>query len=360
MTPDPPLGDYQAKRDFDRTPEPSGGGRRRGRAGTGPPRFVVQEHHATALHWDLRLERDGVLVSWAVPKGIPPDPRTNHLAVRTEDHPLECLDFQGDIPTGEYGAGRMSVWDRGVFEVLKWSDREVQVIFHGEKVQGRYALFATGGRRGNDWMIHRMDPPADPDRQPLPSGDDLLPMTATAGDLPAGKGWRYEPWWPGRRLVVPFDGGRPIPPDGLRLPELAALGETLGSLAVVLDGVLVAIADDGRPDRGRLDRRLAATTATAARRLAGRVPLTFVVVDLLWIDGRSVTTLGLDERRGLLEEAVGRGTAWVVTPRHGDGQALLLAAGDTGFAGVIAKRAGSRYTPGRTSPDWVAARAPSG
>ena len=161
-------------------------------------------------------------------------------------------------------------------------------------------------------MIHRMDPPADPDRQPLPSGDDLLPMTATAGDLPAGKGWRYEPWWPGRRLVVPFDGGRPIPPDGLRLPELAALGETLGSLAVVLDGVLVAIADDGRPDRGRLDRRLAATTATAARRLAGRVPLTFVVVDLLWIDGRSVTTLGLDERRGPARGSGG--------PRHGMGR----------------------------------------
>ena len=156
MTPDPPLGDYQAKRDFDRTPEPSGGGRRRGRAGTGPPRFVVQEHHATALHWDLRLERDGVLVSWAVPKGIPPDPRTNHLAVRTEDHPLEYLDFQGDIPTGEYGAGRMSVWDRGVFEVLKWSDREVQVIFHGEKVQGRYALVRHRGPAGE-----RLDDPPD-------------------------------------------------------------------------------------------------------------------------------------------------------------------------------------------------------
>src|SRR5580700_12216113 len=114
-----PLNAYQAKRDFEETPEPAGAVT----PSDGPLRFVVQEHHATALHWDLRLERDGVLVSWAVPKGIPPDPRTNHLAVRTEDHPLEYLDFQGDIPTGEYGAGRMSVWDRGVFEVLKWSDR---------------------------------------------------------------------------------------------------------------------------------------------------------------------------------------------------------------------------------------------
>jgi len=357
MTPDPPLGDYQAKRDFGRTPEPAGGGRRRGRTGSGPPRFVVQEHHATALHWDLRLERDGVLASWAVPKGIPPDPRSNHLAVRTEDHPLEYLEFQGDIPTGEYGAGRMSVWDRGVFEVQKWTDREVQVIFHGEKVQGRYALFATGGRRGRDWMIHRMDPPIDPDRQPLPSEDELAPMLATPGDLPAGDAWRYEPWWPGLRLVVPFDGGRPIVPNAPRLPEVAALGEALGSLAIVLDGVIVAIADDGRPDRQRLDRRLAAASAASARRLAGRVPLTFVAVDVLWIDGRSVTALGLEERRTLLDEAVGRGPAWVVTPRHADGEALLLAATDTGFAGVIAKRAGSPYTPGQASPDWVAAPA---
>ena len=246
-----------------------------------------------------------------------------------------------------------------MFEVQKWTDREVKVIFHGEKDQGRYVLFATGGRNGQDWMIHRMDPPSDPDRQPLPSGDELRPMLATPGDLPTGEGWRYEPWWPGQRLVVPFDGGRPIVPTGLRLPELAALGEALGSLAVVLDGVVVAIADDGRPDRARLERRLAATSAASARRLAGRVPLTFVVVDLLWVDGRSVTHLGLDGRRALLDQAVSRGPAWVVTPRQSDGEALLLAAGDTGFAGVIAKREGSPYHPGLTSPDWVASRAPA-
>ncbi len=348
-----PLDQYRQKRDFRASPEPAGGRRRAGRRGTGPPRFVVQEHHATALHWDLRLERDGMLASWAVPKGIPVDPKTNHLAVHTEDHPIEYLDFEGDIPPGQYGAGSMRIWDRGVYEVEKWSDREVMVVFHGERVDGRYVLFATGGRGGRDWMIHRMDPPADPDREPMPAGEDLVPMEATPGDLPRGRSWTFEPWWPGRRLVVPFDGGRPVLESEVRLPELNALGEALGSTSVVLDGVLVAVADDGRPDRGRLDRRLGATSASSARRLAGRIPLTFAIVDVLWLDGRRTTGLHLEERRALVDRTVARGPAWLVSPRQDDGRALLEAAGATGFAGVIAKRAGSRYEPGSVSGDWI-------
>src|SRR5215469_10236736 len=105
------LDTYKAKRDFSATPEPAAEG---GTADTGDaPRFVVQEHHARRLHWDLRLERDGVLASWALPKGVPPDPKVNHLAVPTEDHPLSYLDFKGDIPAGSYGAGTMSIWDHG-------------------------------------------------------------------------------------------------------------------------------------------------------------------------------------------------------------------------------------------------------
>src|SRR5260370_1134301 len=106
--------------------------------GATPRRFVVQEHHARARHWDLRLERDGVLASWAVPKGIPVDPKRNHLAVQTEDHPIEYLTFTGEIPAGEYGGGSMGVWDTGTFETHKWDEREVMVTFHGSRVNGKY------------------------------------------------------------------------------------------------------------------------------------------------------------------------------------------------------------------------------
>jgi bifunctional non-homologous end joining protein LigD len=156
------LDRYRAKRDFDATPEP--GGEAAGEEAR-RDRFVVHEHHARRLHWDLRLERDGVLVSWAVPKGIPPDPSRNHLAVHTEDHPLEYIDFHGDIPAGQYGAGTMKIWDRGTYETHKFRDKEVMITFHGERLHGRYVLFRT---RGDDWMIHRMDPPEDPEREPMP------------------------------------------------------------------------------------------------------------------------------------------------------------------------------------------------
>src|SRR5438094_5139115 len=115
MAPDK-LHTYRAKRDFKKTAEPTG----KDAAAVNEARFVVQEHHATRLHWDLRLEHDGVAASWAIPNGIPPDPKENRLAVQTEDHPLEYLEFEGDIPKGEYGAGKMRIWDRGTFETIKW------------------------------------------------------------------------------------------------------------------------------------------------------------------------------------------------------------------------------------------------
>ena len=123
---------------------PSGRG---GRRKTARPRFVIQEHHARALHWDFRLEHDGVLVSWAIPKGLPLDKKSNHLAVHTEDHPLEYGSFEGTIPEGEYGGGQVILWDVGTYDEIKWSDREVMVVLHGKKAEGQYVLFATGAGR---------------------------------------------------------------------------------------------------------------------------------------------------------------------------------------------------------------------
>jgi len=132
------LGEYRAKRNFGTTAEPEGGEV----TAEESLRFVIQEHDATRLHWDLRLEHGGVLVSWAVPKGLPEAPNENHFAAATEDHPLEYLDFDGEIPKGEYGAGTMKIWDRGTYERLKWEPRKVEVALHGERLDARYALFA--------------------------------------------------------------------------------------------------------------------------------------------------------------------------------------------------------------------------
>jgi bifunctional non-homologous end joining protein LigD len=140
-TPDK-LSSYRKKRDFDASGEPAGEVGAPGDA----PRFVVQEHHATRQHWDLRLEHEGVLASWAIPNGIPPDPADNRLAVRTEDHPLQYLEFSGVIPNGQYGAGTMTIWDAGVYELHKFSDDKVEVTFHGERLSGRYGLFPIGRR----------------------------------------------------------------------------------------------------------------------------------------------------------------------------------------------------------------------
>ncbi|MFP5361656.1 MAG: DNA polymerase ligase N-terminal domain-containing protein, partial [Thermoleophilia bacterium] len=197
-----PLDEYKRKRDPERTPEPSGDSAAGG-AGAAPPqkRFVVQEHHATRLHWDLRLEHEGVAASWAIPNGIPEDPKENRLAVHTEDHPLEYLEFEGDIPKGEYGAGKMRIWDRGTYETHKFDDAKVEVTFHGERLRGRYGLFPLKKRKGEaagkDWMIHRMDPAEDPTREPMPPR--VSPMLAKpAKQLPAGDDdWAYEIKWDG-------------------------------------------------------------------------------------------------------------------------------------------------------------------
>src|ERR1700688_1276817 len=179
------LADYRQRRDPSVTPEPvPSSTAKRGRVPVGaaaPPRtFVIQEHHARALHWDFRLERDGVLVSWAVAQGLPLDKKTNHLAVHTEDHPLEYASFSGTIPHGEYGGGEVKIWDHGTYDELKWSDREVMVVLHGQRIDGTYVLFATkgAGRRGDQaesrsWMLHRMDD-APAGYEPLPR--DLRPM----------------------------------------------------------------------------------------------------------------------------------------------------------------------------------------
>jgi bifunctional non-homologous end joining protein LigD len=345
-----PLDRYRAKRDFGVTPEPAGDtdATHRGEQA----RFVVQEHHARALHWDFRLERDGVLVSWALPKGVPPDPGVNHLAVPTEDHPLSYIDFEGEIPRGNYGAGEVHLWDRGTYDTIKWSDREVMVTLHGDRVQGRHVLFRTGERQ---WMIHRMDPPQDPGFEPLPDG--WTPMHARRGELPDDvAGWSFEIAWPGARVLAAVDGGRPRltadggDPGGVtdRFPEVRPLGRALGARPALLDGVIVALGEDGRPRRELVARRMEG---------AGRPPVVLMLVDLLHLDGHPLTARPYRERRDALETLALAGPAWQTPAAHaGAGEALLDAARAQGLRGIVAKRLDSTYEPGTTSDSWVEVR----
>ena len=352
MTPDR-LEPYRAKRDFEATPEPAAG--EAGAAGDAP-RFVVQEHHARALHWDLRLERAGTLASWALPRGVPPDPARNHLAVRTEDHPLEYLEFHGTIPAGEYGAGTMEIWDHGTYETHKFSDREVMITLHGERVEGRYVLFRT---RGDDWMIHRMDPPQDPGYVAPP--ERLEPMLAKSGELPRDDGrWAYEIKWDGVRAIGNVSGGRlrltsrngrDITP---RYPELRELGRALGAHEAVLDGEVVAFDADGRPSFQRLQGRMHLTSEPAVRRLAQREPVDYVIFDLLYLDGRSLLASTYLERRATLAELGLSGARWQAPAHHlGDGPAMLAASRASGLEGIVAKRTDAPYVPGRRTSAWV-------
>ena len=247
------LSEYERKRSFDRTPEPAGGAEA-ARVGGSWCRSTTRAR----LHWDLRLERDGVAVSWALPKGLPPHPKENRLAVHTEDHPLEYLTFEGEIPKGEYGGGTMTVWDRGTYEALEWHDKKVMVVLHGERAQGTYGLFPT---KGKNWMIHRMDPPPSPGGCRCPTR--IEPMAATLGELPRDDGdWAYELKWDGVRAIGYCDSGhlklesRNGRDITSQYPELRALGRELGSLQVVLDGEIVAFDEAGRPDFQRLQRRM--------------------------------------------------------------------------------------------------------
>jgi bifunctional non-homologous end joining protein LigD len=350
------LAGYRKKRDFARTPEPAGE-----HAGAAERRrFVIQEHSATRLHWDLRLEHDGVLASFAIPKGLPEAPKENRLAVHTEDHPLEYLDFKGEIPEGEYGAGTMTIWDQGTYDCLKWEPRKIEVRLHGERLDARYALFPIDrDENPKNWMIHRMDPPADPDREQMPA--HVKPMLARQVQVPPGQpSWAFEIKWDGVRAIAYSQPGelrlesRNLKDITDSYPELARLNRALSSHAAVLDGEIVAFDADGRPSFGALQSRMHVGSRAAAKRLAASNPVTYVIFDLLWLDGHSLMGLPYTERRERLAGLALQGESWQ-TPEHvvGEGAALLEVTRKQGLEGIVAKRLASTYLPGARTRDWL-------
>jgi len=384
------LAQYRSMRDGAKTPEPMGGGVQ----GAGNS-FVIQEHHATALHYDFRLERDGVLVSWAVPKGVPMEAGKNHLAVHTEDHPLEYGQFEGKIPKGEYGAGKVTIWDRGSYDLEKWRDDEVIFTIHGEKHGSqRLALIQTGGK---NWLLHLMkdQQPVDWDdpesiaaskarsgswkrvgaepRRGLKRGKSVVggrtnaagtvhPMLATLADLDTfdrGDDWVFEMKWDGYRAIATVrDGTVELRSrNGLDFtptyPELQALADAVNG-DVVLDGEIVALDASGRPSFGLLQTRSGITSPRDVERARKAQEVQFFAFDILERDGRSLATRPYTERRAELREAVQDVGPVRVPPDAGTALDDAVATSRTlGLEGVIAKRASSPYRLGRRSRDWL-------
>jgi len=421
-----PLEKYRSKRDFARTPEPEPGP-----VGDGGGRFVVQRHRATRLHYDLRLEIDGVLVSWAVPRGPTLDPDERRMAMRTEDHPIEYFDFEGTIPRGEYGAGDVIVWDWGTFTPEETDDPgaalqsgELKFRLEGDRLRGRFTIIQTGGKRDAfgrktepaQWLlIHKRDEAAvdgwdaeqhptsvktgrtndevlagvephtvaaapavepEPDlsaAQPAALPDFVKPMLATMTDGAFDDpDWLYEIKLDGYRVEAVVNS------RGVRLwtrnridaatyfPDLAGPADWISAREAIVDGEVVALDPEGRPDFSLLQDRtglrgLEAATGrrspdaprlTADERRA--IPLAYMVFDLLHLDGSSLLDVPLEDRKRLLRRVM-RPHPLVRYAAHvmGEGEAFVRAAADRGLEGVVAKRRASHYEPGKRSRDWL-------
>ena len=346
---DPKLAEYLRKRDFAGTPEPAPGAT--GGAGNS---FVIHKHRATRLHYDVRLERDGAMPSWAVPRGLPIRLRDKRLAVRTEDHPIEYASFEGTIPKGHYGAGEVRIFDNGSYEAIEWTDSKVSFRLNGRRYPGLEFHFV---KTRTDWLAILA---SNQEARLIPSPPSLSPMLAEGGheafDDPA---WRFEPKFDGIRSIVTLetDATTLVSRTGrdhtASYPELSAVHELVNQVDAVLDGEIVAFDEAGHNSFEALQQRMNIASAREVKRMAEQIPVSLVLFDLLFLDGRDLTAAPLEERRELLEVIVEEDARVQVTPYvDGEGRAFTRAAREQRLEGVMAKRLGSRYRPGRRSPDW--------
>jgi bifunctional non-homologous end joining protein LigD len=348
---DPDLGEYLARRRFgpEGTTEPPPSGV----PGQGNS-FVIHKHRATRLHYDVRLEHDGALPSWAVPRGLPVERGDKRLAVRTEDHPLEYGSFEGTIPEGHYGAGEVRIFDDGWYEPLEWTEEKVSFRLHGRRYPGLEFHFV---KTRTDWLALLA---SHQDARLVAAPPTFSPMLAEGGwqgfDDPA---WWFEPKFDGIRSLtyLATDATRLVTRTGRdaspRYPELHMVHELVNQVNAVLDAEIVAFDEEGRNSFEALQQRMNLANEREIKRVAQRVPVTLVAFDLLWLDGHDVTGLPLEERRDLLATICETDhRLQVIDHVEGDGLAFTAAAREIGLEGVVAKRTGSRYQPGRRSPDW--------
>jgi bifunctional non-homologous end joining protein LigD len=322
--------------------------------------FVIQQHHATALHHDVRLEmmnEEGpVLVSWAVPKGLPRRRGVRHLAIRTEDHHMGYATFAGSIPGGEYGGGEVRIFDHGEFEMVGRNDERLTFRLDGERLSGTWHLVHTGSKGGKDQWLALMSKDLRPPGDEPPASDPMLAtLTGAAFDDPE---WGFEPKWDGiRALAICGEDTRLISRNyhdiTVAYPELHRLQNQVVALDAMLDGEIVAF-DGGVPSFQRLQQRMHLREEKRVEQMASQIPVAFMVFDVLWIDGRDLTGLPLLERRRVLEEAIVPSDQIQVSPMvEGNGVALFQAAAEQGLEGIMAKRLSSLYQPGARSRDWL-------
>jgi bifunctional non-homologous end joining protein LigD len=348
---DPNLYEYVRRRAFgeEGTTEPAPGES----VGTGTS-FVIHKHRATRLHYDVRLERDGGLPSWAVPKGLPTVKGERRLAVQTEVHPLEYGSFEGTIPEGHYGAGEVRIFDDGWYEPLEWTDAKVSFRLHGRRYPGLEFHFV---KTRTDWLAFLA---SHQDAPLIPTPPKMQPMLAEGGGEPFDDpGWRFEPKLDGIRALATMETGGTVLTTRrgrdvtYQYPDLHMVHELVDQVNAVLDGEIVAVDAEGKASFEVLQQRMNLQNEREIKRASSQIPVSYVVFDLLWLDGRDVTGLGLEDRRELLELVVERDhRLQLMTYVDGEGTAFVDGARRLGLEGVVAKRKGSVYAQGRRTPDW--------
>jgi DNA ligase D-like protein (predicted ligase)/DNA ligase D-like protein (predicted polymerase)/DNA ligase D-like protein (predicted 3'-phosphoesterase) len=340
------LESYSKKRSFDKTPEPQAA-----RVSASGRAFVVHRHHASRLHYDLRLEHEGVLRSWAVPKGLPPRPGIMRLAVQVEDHPLDYVNFEGVIPKGEYGGGTMWKFAQGRHEITREKKDGFYFRLQSPELNGEYRIHHT---KENQWLLERVDTPQiDWLREPV------QPMLASVADNPpSSAGWLYEVKWDGLRALISLNEGeiKIRGRNGMELtqqfPELLAVESSFRATSAVFDGEIVCLDAAGKPVFSNVIARMQQTDASAVERARAKHPAVCYLFDSLYLDGRAIVNEPLTRRREWLLDAIKTGSAYRSSESFDEGGPLLEAARQLGLEGIMAKRRDSVYLPGKRSESW--------
>lgn len=340
------LETYAQKRDFEKTPEPAG----QIVAGANN-NFVVHRHHASHLHYDLRLERDGVLKSWAVPRGLPPRPGIKRLAVQTEDHPMEYLHFDGRIPKGQYGAGEMWIYALGKYQITKEKKDGFYFRLNSPEMNGEYRMHRT---KEKEYLLERVDEP-----QVDWMNRFVEPMLSESTDRPPpGDDFIYELKWDGIRALIAWEEGkisihtRNKNDITLQFPELHDGEKAFRATNALFDAEIVSLDAVGKPVFKKVISRMQARGEAAIVKLSRTSTCYAYVFDCLYLDGRSLMNEPLLKRKTWLKDAIRPDTCYRVSEFVEDGQALFNAAKEHGLEGIMAKRRDSRYLPGRRSDHW--------